>query len=200
MSCPNFVVGEVRGKLTALCELLDGFAMYGCTCGTVKPVRKRHVLSGKIQSCGCLHKELTSVAAKTRNTKHGKFGTPIYAIWTGMIGRCHNPNSQAYADYGARGIKVCDAWRKFEAFYADMGDAPPGLTLDREKNDLGYSKANCRWVTMKDQQNNKRNNVVLEYRGERHTVTQWAEHLGLDRMKIYGQLRAGWTAERALTT
>jgi hypothetical protein len=88
--------------------------------------------------------------------KHGKFGTPIYNVWAQMIARCTNPNSTSWHRYGGRGISVCDDWRKsFEVFYADMGDPPIGLSLDRRNNDEGYSKANCRWATKQEQAMNR---------------------------------------------
>lgn len=132
-------------------------------------------------------------------TKHGMFGTKAYNTWNSMVMRCHNPNAQAYQNYGARGITVCQQWRTFENFYADMGE-PDGKTLDRIDNSLGYSKENCRWTTMKTQQNNKRSNVVLEYAGYRRTVTQWAEQLNTPRSVLYDRLRAGWEVRRVLST
>lgn len=116
-----------------------------------------------------------------------------------MVGRCHNPRNQAYLNYGGRGIKVCAEWRKFENFYADMGEPAAGLTLDRMDNNLGYSKANCQWVTVKVQQNNKRSNVRLHFEGKTLNVTQWAKLLNTPRQLIYDRLRAGWPVARALT-
>jgi hypothetical protein len=73
-----------------------------------------------------------------------------------MIQRCCNPNSTHYSYYGGRGIAVCKRWRSFENFLADMGERPLGLTLDRTNNARGYSRANCKWVTRKEQANNRR--------------------------------------------
>lgn len=117
-----------------------------------------------------------------------------------MVSRCHNPRCRAYPSYGGRGVKVCAEWRRFENFYADMGDPATGMTLDRIDNDLGYSKTNCRWATHKTQNNNKRDNVLLDFRGKTLNVTQWSEELGVPRQLIYDRLRTGWDAERALTT
>lgn len=132
-------------------------------------------------------------------TTHGLFGTKAYSTWNSMVMRCHNPQAQAYANYGGRGITVCASWRVFENFYADMGE-PNGLTLERKNNELGYSKENCQWVTMKAQQNNKRSNVVLEYAGYSKNITQWAEHLGVDRQLLYSRHRLGWSPGRILST
>jgi len=81
-----------------------------------------------------------------------------------MIQRCTNPKCRRYKDYGGRGITVCTRWLKFENFYADMGECPPGMTLERKDNNKGYYKANCRWATNKEQGNNKRNNRLLTYK------------------------------------
>jgi len=83
-------------------------------------------------------------------------GTKIYDIWSDMIGRCTRPTHARYADYGGRGITVCERWRDFVNFYADMGDRPPGRSLDRENNDKGYSPDNCQWATAVEQRANRR--------------------------------------------
>lgn len=115
-----------------------------CECGEKAVVRTNSLRNGSIQSCGCVQK------------KHGMYGTPEYLTWKGMIGRCTNPKSTGYENYGGRGITFDPDWVSFENFYRDMGPRPVGMTLDRENNDLGYSKANCRWATPKQQANNRR--------------------------------------------
>ncbi len=81
---------------------------------------------------------------------------PTYRVWAAMIQRCHNPKSSSYKWYGARGITVCEHWRAYENFYADMGDRPAGLSIERLNNDLGYSLSNCKWATIQEQASNQR--------------------------------------------
>jgi hypothetical protein len=178
-----------------LCALpLNKESLYLCHCGSYFVSRTSAVNTKKTQSCGCLR---TSVAI-ARNTKHGMYGTPIYSVWRSMLNRCTNPETAEYMDYGGRGIQVTEGWTEFSTFYADMGD-PNGLTLDRIDNEKGYSKENCRWVSMKAQQNNKRSNVLLTYQGQTKNITQWGEALGIDRQRIYDRIRSGWSTDQALS-
>src|SRR3954466_7793371 len=128
-------------------------------------------------------------------------GTSTYKIWQMMIDRCHNSRSKSYPDYGARGIAVCARWRlSFEAFLEDMGERPPGLSIERIRNAHGYSKSNCKWATRTEQNNNSRQNVVIEFRGESLTAAQWARRVGISGSLLRQRLRReGMTAEQALT-
>lgn len=90
-------------------------------------------------------------------TKHGMSNSPEFAIWRTMRQRCSNLKNKDYADYGGRGITVCDRWAKsFLSFYKDMGPRPAGKWLERSNNDLGYGPGNCIWATPKQQNNNRR--------------------------------------------
>ena len=115
-----------------------------------------------------------------------------------MMTRCTNPNSANYFNYGGRGIKVCDSWKSFENFYADMGDAN-GMTLDRIDVNGNYEPGNCKWSSMKEQGNNKRNNVRIEYCGFDMTAQQWADHTGIGESTIRRRLKLGWSPEKILT-
>ncbi len=88
---------------------------------------------------------------------HGMSYSPEYQVWRNMLSRCTNPNHPRYADWGGRGITVCDRWlSSFIAFYEDMGDCPSGYELDRKDNDGNYGPDNCRWVPRSTSQRNKR--------------------------------------------
>lgn len=87
---------------------------------------------------------------------HGLAGTKIYNIWADMVARCTRPSHAKFADYGGRGITVCERWKTFENFYADMGERPRGHSLDRHDNDAGYSAENCSWATFREQRHNRR--------------------------------------------
>jgi hypothetical protein len=137
-------------------------------------------------------------------TKHEAqpiWGTPLYNLWQQMKNRCTNPRNKGYAAYGGRGITVCDRWQDFQAFHDDMGERPPGMSLDRIDNDLGYGPDNCRWATRKTQQRNRRNNVILTAFGKSQSVAAWAEEIGMPITTLYARVTAyGWTHEKAIRT
>jgi hypothetical protein len=130
---------------------------------------------------------------------------PEWGSFNGMMSRCLNPNDKGYRRYGGRGITVCERWRVggFWVFLADMGARPsPQHTIDRyPDNDGNYEPGNCRWATPKQQGRNRRSNRVIEFRGERRTVAEWSEVVGISRVTLLSRLdQLGWSVEEALTT
>lgn len=171
-----------------------------CECGKTIVTRGDSLNSGRTLSCGCLSAEKTA----QRNYKHGGIKTRLYHIWSAMIERCHNPNHKSYKNYGGRGVTVCDSWRtNFAIFqtWALVNGYRDGLTIDRINNNNSYNPDNCRWITHKDQQYNKRDNHLITFNGETHTLTEWAEITGINRNTLSARLnKLGWSAEKALTT
>jgi hypothetical protein len=128
--------------------------------------------------------------------KHGMRGTRVYNSWQAMKKRCLNKNRKNYKYYGGRGIVVCEKWMEFENFYKDMGECPRGKTLDRINNNLGYFKENCCWSTPRQQNNNRRDNHFLVYKGKTQTIAQWSRELDINYKTIYSRIKRGWNIEK----
>lgn len=125
---------------------------------------------------------------------------PLYSVWQGMKRRCYNPNFRQFADYGGRGISVCDRWlNSFENFLADMGDRPHGHSIDRINNDGPYSPANCRWVSRTEQQRNQRRTRRVWIEGQEYTVAELAERSGLKTDTIAERAKKGLTLAEILS-
>lgn len=121
---------------------------------------------------------------------------PLYSVWIHMRERCNAVRCKAYKNYGGRGIRVCDEWSDFWGFVRDMSPRPAGGTLERKDNNGHYSASNCRWATHKEQNRNRRDNVLIEFNGETMCAAAWAERLGISngawhrRVKVYGPREA----------
>jgi hypothetical protein len=168
-----------------------------CDCGGNILVDSGNLRSGNTKRC----KECTNKAKGASKTTHGYTrggAAPVYTVWQSMWSRCTIPSNRSYADYGGRGITVDPAWKSFEKFLEDMGDPGEGMQIERKDNDKGYSKENCVWATRKQQGRNKRNNIVLEYRGKTQTMIEWCEELGLKYDTVKRRLYQGWSTEEAL--
>lgn len=139
---------------------------------------------------------------------HGMTETKLYGIWCNMKNRCYNPTTDSYKDYGARGIEVCKCWREsFEEFMKwayengyDESKEARECSLDRVDTNGNYEPQNCKWSTLIEQANNKRNNHILEYHGEKMTLAQWARKLGFSYCVLFQRIYRGWSVERALET
>jgi hypothetical protein len=156
-------------------------------------VAQRNLTAGGTKSCGC-------IIGKHKRT-HGGTGTAEFRIWDSMRRRCSDPAHPSYADYGGRGIRVCERWQDFAAFRADMGVRPsPDHSIDRfPNNDGDYEPGNCRWGTRIDQSNNRRSSRTLTINGETLTMAQWERRTGLKPGTVFKRLAQGWPAERAAT-
>lgn len=207
MKMPKVInmTGKKCGRLTVLERAENdehGTSMWLCRCDCENSVLVRGGdlrRKGGTSSCGCLAREISSKRHKT----HGKSKTRIYKIWRHILDRCNNPNHVYYKNYGGRGITICDEWKDdFQAFHdwSMTNGYSDNLTIDRINPDGNYEPSNCRWTTVKEQNNNKRNNHMITLNGKTKNVTQWCEELGVNRGVAYRKLKEGISAEEVFNT
>ena len=195
--------GNRYGRLVVLERTTSskrGVAMWmcRCDCGRIIVARGDHLRRGATLSCGCYMRD----KAKEYSQKHGGTKTRMYRIWCNMKNRCNNAKVKMFADYGGRGIKVCDEWHhSFEAFrnWALSNGYQDDLTLDRIDVNGNYEPTNCRWTTIAEQQSNRRNNTILTFDGRQKTIQQWSKERGIAVSTIRSRIKSGWTVDRALT-
>lgn len=197
---------ELIGKLIFLSDV-EGTrprrAIFKCPlCGTnfITEIARAKMMN--VVSCGCFRKQNSA----KMHTKHGhsKYGrmSPEYVSWQRMVQRCSNSNYENYDSYGGRGIKVCERWKKsFTNFLSDMGNKPfPKAHIDRIGNNGDYTPSNCRWVSCKENARNKRNNLVIEWKGKVRTLSQWSELLNINKNTLRDRIYSkNWTIGDALT-
>lgn len=169
----------------------DAWWVCKCDCGKTKAVKGVLLRNGTTSSCGCFHTEIIRT--------HNKSKTGAYKVWGAMKERCLNPKNKGYRIYGGRGITVCKRWMHFENFYADMGERPRGLTLERINNNGNYSPNNCKWATIKEQLRNTRLTTFITFKGVRKSLGDWADELGINKKTIGWRLRHGKTPAQALS-
>lgn len=199
----NDLTGMRFGRLTVIerVENRGNYAMWRCRCdcGGETITRTSSLKNGHTKSCGCRQKQIVSKLM----TKHGMCKNRLYRIYQHMIRRCTAPNETGYENYGGRGIKVCNDWRNSFAVFADWAvkhGYDNMLTLDRIDVNGDYEPSNCRWATMVEQARNKRDNRILEFAGQSHTMKDWSEILNIPYGLINSRIFRGWSTERTLTT
>jgi hypothetical protein len=192
------LTGQKFGRLSVISFIPGKYPRWKCLCDCGKEcVPLEHsLLSGLTRSCGCYQREQSSA----RFWKHGLCGTPMYRVWSRLRDRCNNPKCDSYADYGGRGITCDPRWDSYQNFLADMGERPPGMMIERRNNNLGYSKENCYWATIREQSRNKRSNILLTFNGQTHPIVDWADICGIPAERISHRIIAGWSVERAITS
>lgn len=182
ITIPN---GSKFGELTVLnCQgALGNSIAYEvvCSCGNKKICTGTNLRSGATKSCGC------KMGVRIHNMTHH----PLYNVWAGMIDRCTKPHHKSYKDYGGRGITVCAEWMDIKNFIHDMGPRPFGYELDRIDNDQGYSKSNCKWSSERQNANNRRNTVMIEFEGAMQPISYVAERCSLPLEQLRARLKRG---------
>ena len=166
------------------------FVKCKCECGNIKIINFNNIKRGLVKSCGCITK-----------TVNGMSKTRIYQIYRHLINRCYREKDISYKNYGNKGIIVCDEWKNdFMSFYnwSMANGYANDLTIDRIDVNGNYEPSNCRWVNMAVQQNNRSNNRILEYKGQKKTITEWAKYCGLSYRNLYYRLNNGYTIEEAI--
>lgn len=169
-----------------------------CDCGNKIVTRAESLRSGHTQSCGCKHKDIVSALS----TKHGHANTRLYIIWGSMIQRCCNPKHKAYKNYGGRGIKPCKKWlENFETFYqwAISNGYSDNLQLDRMDNNIGYQPSNCRFITAKENNRNRRCTKMVTYHGEVKPLAEFCDIMNINYDLVLNRINSyGWSVDRAL--
>lgn len=199
----KYKIGDIIGTCTYLEERpivvfgnsIKRKALFKCSnCGKEFEALLLGVRSGNTKSCGCL-RDIKIQQQGFKNKTHGQRKHPLYLMWQGMLSRCYNVNHIGYSNYGARGIIVCDRWKDVNNFIEDMYPTyKKGLTLDRVDNSGNYELSNCKWVTRKENNNNRRSNRMITYKGVSKNMKQWSEVLNIPYSRFMWRLN-NWDLE-----
>lgn len=169
-----------------------------CDCGNTTEVLSDSLRRGNTRSCGCTNR--TNLV--NRNTTHGLSKSRLYHIWRRMKQRCNDANTKDYANYGGRGITICNEWKDdFLSFHdwATKNGYDADKSIDRIDVNGNYEPGNCRWADMKEQASNKRNNRKISYKGETHTLAEWSRITGIDTSLIRYRLKRHMELSKVLT-
>lgn len=198
------ITGNKYGRLTVIKE--NGKCgknikwLCKCDCGKEISVISYNLKNGHTRSCGCFQKESKSKSHSTHKCSNSR----LYRIWRHIKSRCLNKNVSCYKNYGGRGIKICSDWEySFESFrdWALSNGYKEELSIDRINVNGNYEPSNCRWANAKLQANNKTNNHIIKYKGERKTLSEWSSIIGINSLTIFKRIYDyGWTIKRAFET
>lgn len=202
------LIGQKFGRLTVVSESNYYVSPTGnksvrwncvCECGKSILASTNQLRNGIIVSCGCYGREI----ARKTHTTHGLTNSRIYHIWRGIKDRCYDEKKDSYPYYGGRGITVCGEWQNdFQAFYdwAMANGYDENLTIDRIDTNGNYEPSNCRWATMEEQQNNKRNNRFFNIEGQALTLPQISKKYNINLYVLKNRVRKGWDITEAVKT
>lgn len=201
------LIGSRFGRITIIkfSHVKHSIKYYECVCdcgkNLVLPIKT--LKNGNTKSCGCLKRDIIINRNKAR--MHEELPVKVkykkeYGTWIGMKARCCNPSEDAYMFYGGRGIKVCDRWlSSFYNFIEDMGTAPSKKhSIERIDNNGDYEKLNCVWATALEQNNNKRDTILVEHQGKKKSLRGWCTELNKNYQTVYSRLKHGHTPIEAL--
>lgn len=197
------VIGRAKSRRQP-CGKLVTYWNCICDCGNETVVMGKYLKNGHTKSCRCLHIERAKEQAKRmskKNIKHNKSNTRLYHIYQGMLNRCYLKEHKYYKNYGGRGITICEEWRNnFMNFYnwAIKNGYQDNLTIDRINNNGNYEPKNCRWITIREQSENRRTNTLYEYQGEMKPLKFICEKLNVKYATIRKRIINGMSLEEAL--
>jgi hypothetical protein len=204
------IAGQRYGRLTCLSYAGKVYSdriawLCRCDCGKEKIVTSNGLRRGKTTSCGCYQKEVSAIARAKALTTHGRKPHSLYQRWKNMLARCRNKKHKSFANYGGRGITVCESWLDFAEFrsWALANGYRTDLTIERNNNDEGYNPGNCRWATPVEQAQNRRSSVIVTIDGialslSRHAISRgvrpstlarrWNRGIRGDKLFAHGRL------------
>lgn len=195
---------QQKSRLTFIERTSSSHGRYICSCGVIKEIRINRVLRGEIISCGCRKKE------PFNKGKHNLSHHPLYRILEEIKMRCYNPKSISYYNYGAVGVKICEEWLKDRLLFIKWSlenGWQKGLQIDKDikAKELGvppllYSPERCLWVTRKENANCRITNHIIEYKGRKQNIGQWATELNFDKYILINRIKRKWSIERAFKT
>lgn len=165
-----------------------------CDCGAITEVSGPNLRSSVTKSCGCLHRE----SIKSRTMTHGESQSKTYSIWAGIKARCFDEKSSSYQFYGAKGIRLCERWKRFENFLADMGECKEGMSIERIDINGDYEPSNCKWIALGDQAKNRTNTIHIEYQGVTRCLKDWSRITGKPYTTMQLHYRKNYPVEKIL--
>lgn len=183
------IAGRKNGRIYWTCQ---------CDCGKQKMVLGQSLTSGRVVSCGCSSIERISLLNKT----HSESKKRLYSIWAGIKNRCYNKNNVSYKNYGGRGIIMCDNWENDYISFRDWSlenGYDDTLTIERIDVNGNYEPSNCKWATRKEQGNNTRRTIKLQYGGKEYSALQLSEALKINYKRfIYGLKKFEYNVPKAI--
>lgn len=198
---PKIIVnkGDTYNNLTIIKEVGTNPRLFRCKCDCGKKINVElsNLRSDRVKSCGCVRTKLAS----ERVTKHGLSHHPLFNVFSLMRSRCYDPNNQDYKHYGDRGISISQSWLNKPVRFVKWGIKngwESGLQIDRKDNSGNYTPKNCRFVTSKVNNRNKRSNRIVRYKGQRMPLSQAVELAGLNYSTVHYRLQNGWSVKKSL--